>query len=234
VFLRDASVKNTDTTVDGFHQPMRVAGLVYGNLDELQWGRAEQAADYFDVKGEVEALLAPIQATFEPANHPSMHPGRCARVLVNGQEVGFIGEMHPKWVQSYELGKGGKTAKAPVLFELELDALLQRSVPVAQPVLKTQDVERDIAILVAEKVTHAKVMEAIATVPLNGLTRAVTLFDIYRPKVTGGDIAADEKSLAVRLTYNSQDATLNDEMIEAAVNAVLDSLKSQVGARLRG
>jgi phenylalanyl-tRNA synthetase beta chain len=234
VFLRDASVKNTDTTVDGFHQPMRVAGLVYGNLDELQWGRAEQAADYFDVKGEVEALLAPIQATFQPANHPSMHPGRCARVLVKGQEIGYIGEMHPKWVQSYELGKGGKTAKAPVLFELELDALLQRSVPVAQPVLKTQDVERDIAILVAEKVTHATVMEAIATVPLNGLTRSATLFDIYRPKVTGSDIAADEKSLAVRLTFNSQDATLNDEMIEAAVNAVLDSLKSQVGARLRG
>ena len=68
------AVKNTDTTVEGFHQPMRVAGLVYGNLDELQWGRAEQAADYFDVKGEVEALLAPIQATFEPAQHPTHAP----------------------------------------------------------------------------------------------------------------------------------------------------------------
>ncbi len=239
VFLRDASVKNTDTTVDGFHQPMRVAGLVYGNLDELQWGRAEQAADYFDVKGEVEALLAPLQATFEPAQHPSMHPGRCARVLVNGQEIGFIGEMHPKWVQSYELGKGGKTTKAPVLFELELDALLQRSVPVAQPVLKTQDVERDIAILVAEKVTFAEVMAAIASVPLSGLTRSATLFDIYRPKAASVElgsnaITADEKSLALRLTFNSQDATLNDEVIEAAVNAVLSQLKSQVGARLRG
>jgi phenylalanyl-tRNA synthetase beta chain len=212
---------------------MRVAGLVYGNLDELQWGRAEQAADYFDVKGEVEALLVPIQATFEPAQHPSMHPGRCARVLVSGQEIGYIGEMHPKWVQSYELGKGGKTAKAPILFELELDALLQRPVPVAQPVLKTQDVERDIAILVAEKITHAAVTAAIAAVPLNGLTRSATLFDIYRPKVTGGDIAADEKSLAVRLTFNAQDATLNDEAIESAVNAVLSQLKSQVGARLR-
>ena len=239
VFLRDASVKNTDTTVDGFHQPMRVAGLVYGSLDELQWGRAEQAADYFDVKGEVEALLAPLQATFEPAQHPSMHPGRCARVLVNGQEIGYIGEMHPKWVQSYELGKGGKTAKAPVLFELELDALLQRSVPVAQPVLKTQDVERDIAILVAEKVTFAEVMAAIASVPLSGLTRSATLFDIYRPKAASVElgsnaIAADEKSLALRLTFNSQDATLNDEAIEAAVNAVLSLLKSQVDARLRG
>jgi phenylalanyl-tRNA synthetase beta chain len=234
VFLRDASVKNTDTTVDGFHQPMRVAGLVYGQLDELQWGRAEQAADYFDVKGEVEALLAPVQATFEPANHPAMHPGRCARVLVNGLEIGFLGEMHPKWVQSYELAKSGKGGKAPILFELELDALLQRTVPVAQPVLKTQDVERDIAILVAEKTTHAAVTAAIAAAPLNGLTRSATLFDIYRPKLSGSDIAAGEKSLAIRLTFNSQDATLNDEAIEAAVNAVLDQLKSQVGARLRG
>ncbi|MEY3782471.1 MAG: hypothetical protein RIS97_649, partial [Pseudomonadota bacterium] len=233
VFLRDSSVKNTDTTVDGFHQPMRVAGLVYGNLDELQWGRAEQAADYFDVKGEVEALLAPLKATFEPAQHPSMHPGRCARVLLNGQEIGFIGEMHPKWVQSYELAKSGKGGKAPILFELELDALLQRPVPVAQPVLKTQDVERDIAMLVAEKVTHAAVVAAIAAVPLNGLTRTATLFDIYRPKVAGGDIAVDEKSLAVRLTFNSQDATLNDEVIEAAVNAVVEQLTCQVGARLR-
>ena len=120
------------------------------------------------------------------------------------------------------------------MFELELDALLQRSVPVAQTVLKTQDVERDIAILVAEKVTHAEVMAAIAAGPLNGLTRSATMFDIYRPKIAGGDIAADEKSLAVRLTFNSQDATLNDEVIEAAVNAVLGQLKSQVGARLRG
>ena len=234
VFLRDASVKNTDTMVEGFHQPMRVAGLVYGNLDELQWGRAEQAADYFDVKGEVEALLAPLQATFVPAQHPSMHPGRCARVLVNGQEIGFLGEMHPKWVQSYELGKGGKTIKAPILFELELDALLQRAVPVAQPVLKMQDVERDIAILVSEKVTHAAVMASINAVPLQGLTRSATLFDIYRPKVVGGDIAADEKSVAVRLTFNSQNATLNDEAIDVAVASVLKQLAAQVGARLRG
>jgi phenylalanyl-tRNA synthetase beta chain len=234
VFLRDANVKNTDTTVDGFHQPMRVAGLVYGNLDELQWGRAEQAADYFDVKGEVEALLAPMQATFEPAQHPSMHPGRCARVLVNGKEIGYIGEMHPKWVQSYELAKSGKGGKAPILFELELDALLQRGVPVAQTVLKTQDIERDIAVVVAENVTHAAVMAAINAVSLQGLTRSATLFDIYRPKIAGADIAADEKSLAVRLTFNSQDATLNDEVIDAAVASVLSQLAAQVGARLRG
>ncbi len=234
VFLRDASVKNTDTTVDGFHQPMRVAGLAYGNVDELQWGRAEQGVDYFDVKGEVEALLAPIQATFEPATHPCMHPGRCARVLVDGREMGYLGELHPQWHQSYELSKNSKGAKAPILFELELDALLQRTVPVAQAVSKQQDVERDIAVLVSEKVTHGDVMRAISTVPTQGLTRQAVLFDIYRPKTLGGDIAADEKSLAVRLTFNSVDATLGEETIEAAVQAVISQLKTQFGARMRG
>ena len=234
VFLRDASVKNTDSTVDGFNQPMRVAGLVYGHLDEMQWGRTEQAADYFDVKGELESLLAPVQATFEPATHPAMHPGRCARVLVNGREVGYLGELHPQWRQSYELDKGPKGTKAPILFEVELDALLQRNVPVAQAVFKQQDVERDIAVLVAEKVTHADIMRAIAVVPTNGLTRNAVLFDIYRPKLAGGDVLATEKSLAVRLTFNSLDATLNDDAIDLAVQAVVQQLASQVGAKLRG
>ena len=237
VFLRDASVKNTDSTVEGFHQPMRVAGLVYGPLDELQWGRAEQAADYFDVKGEVEALLAPTRATFEPASHPAMHPGRCARVLVEGRDIGYLGELHPQWVQSYELSKTAKGGKAPILFELELDALLQRSVPVAKAISKQQDVERDIAVVVAEKVTYAEVMAAIAAVSVQGLspelTRKAVLFDIYRPKMSGGDIAADEKSLAVRLTFNSLDATLNEETIDTTVNAVVNQLKAQLGARQR-
>lgn len=234
VFLRDASVKNTDTTVDGFHQPMRVAGLVYGHVDELQWGRTEQGADYFDVKGEVEALLAPIQAVFEPATHPCMHPGRCARVLVDGREIGYLGELHPQWYQSYELSKNSKGTRSPILFELELDALLQRTVPVAQAVLKQQDVERDIAVLVSEKITHADVMHAIAAVPTQGLTRHAVLFDIYRPKTVGGDIAVDEKSLAVRLTFNSVDATLGEEAIDGAVQSVVNQLKTQLGARLRG
>lgn len=230
VFLRDANVKNTDVTVEGFHQPMRVAGLVYGSVDELQWGRAEQSADFYDVKGEVEALLAPVKATFEPASHSAMHPGRCARVLVDGREIGYLGELHPQWRQSYDLAK---LAKAPVLFELELDALLQRPVPVTRPVWKQQDVERDVAVLVSEKVTHADLMNAISSVPTHGLTRQAVLFDIYRPKTPGGDITADEKSLAVRLTFNSEDATLGEETIDAAVQAVVNQFKTQLGARMR-
>jgi phenylalanyl-tRNA synthetase beta chain len=236
VFLRDAAVKNTDTTVEGFHQPMRVAGMVCGSMDVLQWGRKEQGADFFEVKGDVEALLAPLRATFEPAEHPAMHPGRCAKVMLHGQAIGFVGELHPRWRQGYEL------MQAPVMFELELDAVLQREVPAFKAVAKHQPVERDIAVIVAESVSHAALMQAVWSAPTQGLLREAVLFDVYRAKPqkaadsvssASGGLAADEKSLAVRLTLNSEQATLTEEQIEAAVQAVVDGLVSGLGARQR-
>src|SRR3990167_1345578 len=231
VFLRDASVQNTDTTVEGFHQPMRVAGLACGSTDMLQWGRKEQAIDFYDVKGDVEALLAPLQPSFEPASHPAMHPGRCARVLLDGRAIGFVGELHPQWRQSWEL------PQVPVLFELELDAVLRRAVPRFAPVHKHQAVERDLAVVVAEKVTHADFMDAIHAALPATLLRGAVLFDVYRPKVakdgsvTGG-LALGEKSLAVRLTLGGE-ATLTDAEIDAAVQSVLARLAEQTGAKLR-
>jgi phenylalanyl-tRNA synthetase beta chain len=231
VFLRDASIKNTDTTVEGFHQPMRVAGMVCGSLDVLQWGRKEQDADFFDVKGDVEALLAPYKPTFAPAEHPAMHPGRCARVTLDNVAIGFVGELHPRWRQAYDL------AQAPIMFELELDAVLQRAVPVFKVVLKHQAVERDIAVLVQEKVTHAALMEAVRSAPTAGLLRDATLFDVYRPKSAkdsdGAAVPSFEKSLAVRLTLNSEDVTLTEEQIDTAVQAVVSSLTTTLGARQR-
>lgn len=231
VFLRDTSVKNTDSTVEGFHQPMRVAGIVCGSADALQWGRKEQGADFFDVKGDVEALLAPRKPTFTPAEHPAMHPGRCASVLLGGVAIGFVGELHPKWRQAYDL------AQAPVMFELELDAVLEREVPVFKAVAKHQAVERDIAVMVNETVTHAALMSAVWAAPTAGLLRDATLFDLYRPKPAkdpdGVAVPSHEKSMAVRLTLNSDDATLTEELIDNAVQAVVSSLVAMLGARQR-
>jgi phenylalanyl-tRNA synthetase beta chain len=229
VFLRDAAVKNTDTTVEGFHQPMRVAGLAYGASDVLQWGEGARTVDFYDIKGDVQALLAPLQPEFEPAEHPAMHPGRCARVLLGGQSIGFVGELHPQWRQAYEL------AQAPVMFELELDAVLQREVPAFSTVAKFQSVQRDIAVIVAERVTHAELMKAIQQAPVQGLLRDALLFDVYRAKANSSNtgLAAGEKSLAVRLTLNSETATLTEEQIEAAVQTVLSELVDKLGARLR-
>jgi phenylalanyl-tRNA synthetase beta chain len=235
VFLRDASVANTDTTVQGFHQPMRVAGVAYGANDVLQWGRKEQGIDFFDVKGDVEALLAPLRATFEPAAHPAMHPGRCARVVIEGRPVGYVGELHPQWRQSWDL------PQAPVMFELELDAALQRVVPSFKAVAKHQAVERDLAVVVAERVTHSDVMAAVQAAVPAAMLRSAVLFDVYRPKPArpgeeapaGGAVAAGEKSLAVRLTLGSDEASLTEAEIEAAVQAVVGQLMARTGARLR-
>ena len=230
VFLRDASVKNTDTSVEGFNQPMRVAGLASGSVDTLQWGRKEQGADFFDVKGDVEALLAPLNAHFVPGIHPSMHPGRCAQVLLNDQPIGFVGELHPQWRQTFDL------AVAPIVFELDLDAVLQRRVAVFQPVAKFQPVQRDIAVVVADDVTHTALMATIWAAPNAGLLRDAQLFDVYRPKVAKDALPAEnfaDRSLAVRLTLNSDETTLSEEQIEGVVKAVVDQLTVSVGARQR-
>jgi phenylalanyl-tRNA synthetase beta chain len=230
VFLRDATVKSTDATVEGFDQPMRIAGLVSGSADVLQWGRKEQGADFFDAKGDVEALLAPLKAEFSPGEHPAMHPGRCAQVVLGGQVIGHVGELHPKWRQAYEL------ATAPIVFELALDAVLARPVPVFKPVAKFQSVQRDIAVVVADNVTHSALMAAVWAAPTAGLLRDAQLFDVYRPKLAKDAPAIEggtDRSLAVRLTLNSEESTLSEEQIEAVVKAVVGQLVSAVGARQR-
>jgi phenylalanyl-tRNA synthetase beta chain len=230
VFLRDARVENTDTTVQGFDQPMRVAGLACGGTDTLQWGRKDQDVDFFDVKGDVEALLAPRKATFSASAHPAMHPGRCASVFVDGKAIGHMGELHPQWCQSYEL------SCAPVVFELDLEAVLKRDVPEFKPVAKFQPVGRDIAVVVHDSVKHADLMAAVWSAPSQGLLRDTQLFDVYRPKV-GKDATpeqgAPERSLALRLTLGSDTATLTEEQIDAAVAAVIAQLATSLGARQR-
>jgi phenylalanyl-tRNA synthetase beta chain len=229
VFLRNATVKDSDTTVEGFDQPMRVAAMAWGPVEPLGWQGKARQVDFFDVKGDVEALLAPRKAEFLAAEHPALHPGRSAQVVLDGVVIGHVGELHPRWRQAWDL------PQAPVVFELALDAVTARVVPVAEGVAKHQPVERDIAVIVAESVTHAQLMQAIHAAPTEGLLQGAVLFDIYRPKAdaAGGSLAVGEKSLAVRLTLGAADATLTDAQIDAAMNAVLAHLASQVSARLR-
>ena len=228
VFRRDATVATTDTTVRGIHQPMRVAGLAYGDVDGLQWGRKGPGSDFFDVKGDVEILLTPRKPEFVASEHPAMHPGRCARIVIDGKDAGVIGELHPRWRQQWEF------AHAPVMFELDLDVVQHRPLPAFEPVPRFQSAERDIAAIVKDKVTHAELMAAIHAAGTNGLLRDVLLFDVYKPKQAAGGVAADEKSMAVRLTLGSAEATLTDEQIDGAVQAVIDSIAARLGGRLRG
>ena len=233
VFTKNPQVQDTDSTVAGFDQPMHLAGLVSGSLAPTQWSLKDQAADFFDVKADVEALLAPLQARFESAQHPAMHPGRCARIVLEGQVVGHVGELHPKWRQSY-----GLNATA-VMFEVQLNAVLHRQVPQFAEISKHQPVERDLAVVVKDVVTHAELMAAIASTPYQHVLKETLLFDIYKPapsaqpQATGG-LQAGEKSMAIRLKLQAQDQTLTEDQIEGVVRAVIQQLEAQTGARLRG
>ena len=230
VFLRDAESRNTDTTVAGYDQPMRVAGLAYGSRTAPSWNQPEKAATFFDIKADIAALLAPLQATYAAAMHPAMHPGRCASVSVGHKTIGFLGELHPQWRQSYEF------SQAPILFELDLDAVLTRQVPAYKTVGKLQPVERDVAVIVPESVTHAELMAVIFAAATNGLLKDAVLFDIYRPKpdvIGQAGMQIGEKSLAVRLVLSSQTTTLTEDMIEAATQAVVKHLQATLNARLR-
>lgn len=235
VFLRDASVSNSDTTVEGFAQPPRAAGLAWGLADRQQWGLAARPVDFFDVKGDVEALLAPRAVVFEPiSTHPALHPGRAARVLVEGQPIGVVGELHPRWRQRWAL------SSAPVVFELDMVAVMERQVPVASAVARHQAVDRDLALIVPEATTHAALMQAIHAAQAPWLADA-WLFDVYRPQAArgakGGDAAATwlgehEKSLAVTLRFQAE-ASLTDAQVDQSVATVLAELQQRLGARLR-
>ncbi|MEO9148063.1 MAG: phenylalanine--tRNA ligase subunit beta [Burkholderiaceae bacterium] len=231
VFLRNPQRVGSDQHVAGFDQPMRVAGLAWGPVEPLQWTAKPRQVDFFDVKGEVEALLAPRIATFEPATHPALHPGRCASVRVGDAVIGIVGELHPKWRQQYEL------THAPVLFELDLQAVLQSPVPQFEPVARRQAVERDIAVIVPEHTTHQAVMHTINESEARILPVSAQLFDVYRSQgdATASTPGAGEKSIAVRLTFLSADdeQALDDARIDEAVRALVEALQSQVKARLR-
>ena len=222
VYQRNALATDGEVSVAGLDQPMRVAALAYGSAVTMQWGTPERMVDFFDAKGDVESLLAPLHVRFAAAEHPALHPGRSARVYVREQAIGWVGELHPHWCQGYEL------PHAPVVFELDLDALLERPLPTATLLPRLQSVLRDVALVVGEGVTHEALIAALKD-DASGLVRAAHLFDLYKPKAAEGH----ERSMAVRLELRDDEATLTDERIDAVMQQAIERAKTRLGARLR-
>ncbi len=226
VYVRDDRTEAGDARVAGLGQPLKLAGLAFGAADPLQWGTVERAADFFDVKGDIEALFAAGDLRFVPAAFPALHPGRSAAIERDGERIGFVGELHPRWRQAYELPGN------PIVFELDAQALARQTVPTYSPLPKQQPAFRDVAVIAAKAVTHDAILAAVQA-GSSGVVRATTLFDVYEPKSPVAGIAAGERSLALRLELRDDALTLTDERIEHVVATVVATLESRLGVRLR-
>jgi phenylalanyl-tRNA synthetase beta chain len=232
VFLHDPAIKAGELAIEGFAQPKMFGGLAYGPALDEQWGAPSRTVDFFDVKGDVEALFAPVVPRFVKAEHPALHPGRSARIEIDGRVAGWIGELHPRWLQKYDL------PNAPILFEIEADALIQRALPVPSEVSKFPPVRRDIAIVVDQKVEAQTLLDELKNAQSEPACKhvvKVALFDEFRPKSsTSGGLGEHEKSLAFRVTLQDTGGTLQDETVEVAIKTLVDRLARVHGARLRG
>jgi len=227
VFHRNPAAKDGPLSIAGFDQPKRVAAIAYGPAADEQWGMPTRAVDYFDVKGDLEALFAPRTLRFSKLEHPALHPGRSAQVELDGRVIGFIGELHPRWLQKYDL------PQAPVLFEVDAEALRERIVPTYTEISKFPGATRDLALVVKQDVPAQALLDAfkaeLASNANGKLVQAVVLFDEYR----GKGLEQDEKSLAFRFGLQDTQSTLQDDAVEAIMAALAQAAVQQHGARMR-
>jgi phenylalanyl-tRNA synthetase beta chain len=203
-------------------QPERVAGIAYGPRHPEQWSEKGNGVDFFDLKGDLEALAGGAGLEFRAGTHPACHPGRCAIVYGNGRVAGVVGELHPRLQQRYEL------AVAPVLFEIDSEFLLQGQSPRFAGISRMPVVRRDLAVLVADALPVGDILAAVRA-RLPAPVREFELFDQYR----GKGIDTGKKSLAFRVVMQDTDRTLTDAEVEGIVASIREQLVQQFQAQAR-
>jgi len=204
-----------------YAQDERLAALAYGGALSEQWGAPARNVDFYDLKGDVEALFAPRSLSFQAAIHPASHPGRSARILLDGRAIGWIGELHPQWQQQYDL------PQAVLWFEIELAALTQGSVPKLVDISRFPPVRRDIAVLVDENVTAQSLLDVMSAEKAPKVVE-LALFDVYR----GKGVEQSKKSLAFRVLLQDTQKTLTDNEIEENMARLVAAVQ-RLGAQLR-
>ncbi|NMM36300.1 MAG: phenylalanine--tRNA ligase subunit beta [Glaciimonas sp.] len=227
VYLRNSAVQDGGLSVAGYEQPKRVAALAYGLVIDEQWGQASRNVDYFDLKADLEAILSPRIARFVNAVHPALHPGRSAQIELDGKIIGYLGELHPRWQQKYEL------PLAPIVFELDADVLQLRKLPLYSETSKFPAVTRDLALVVKNHVIAQDILDVfnakITADSACSIAQAIVLFDEYR----GKGLENNEKSLAFRFTLQDTQSTLKDDRIDAAMTAFVAAAKEKHDVKLR-
>ncbi len=213
-------------TPQGLQQQPMIAGVATGSRWPEQWGVINQPLDFFDLKADVEALLTPsshlANLQYQPALHPALHPGQAAVIYRGEEEVGVLGALHPEIIQRLDL-------LPPVyLFELQLDLLLNYTLPKFKAVSKYPSVRRDIAILINAQTSAEQVISCIRNRASDCLME-LNLFDVYQ----GETIPPGKKSLAISLLFQAASRNLRESEVETEVQEVLNTLEQSLGAQLR-
>jgi phenylalanyl-tRNA synthetase beta chain len=215
-----------ETAENGVRQEQMFAGVVTGQRNEEHWDMEKSAIDFFDVKSDVEALLAlTVDASsyeFSQDEIAALHPGQTAAIHKNGVLVGHVGTLHPELER--KLGLNGRT----FIFELLLSEISTQKIPEAGDISRFPANRRDIAVIVEEKINAKNVLQLIEKVGGNYLVD-LNLFDVYR----GNGIDEGFKSLAIAMTLQDCDKTLEEKDINEVVERVVDTLETELNASLR-
>jgi phenylalanyl-tRNA synthetase beta chain len=212
--------------VKGLRQEAMLAGLIYGSRLPEVWANAAEPVDFFDIKGDLESVLAVTgnskNFSFQAGEHSALHPGQTAAIFLNGELQGHVGALHPTLQQQLDIPKN------VFLFELKLSAVTQAGVPAFANLSRFPEVRRDLAILIDREVAAKTLMEAVSAAAGEHLTD-LKVFDVYM----GKGIDPHRKSIALGLTFQHPSRTLNEDEINASIDAVIKSLEAKFAATLR-
>ena len=211
---------------DGLRQERMLAGVVSGTVNVELWSHIKKDIDFFDIKGNIERVVALLGASdrvgYKSSAHPALHPGQTAEMEMNGQSVGWIGALHPNLLA--DLGLVG-----PVyLFEICLEQLGEGRLPAFAELSRFPEVRRDIAVLCGRDVPAADILASVREIAGTEL-RDCRLFDVYE----GQGVASGQRSLAIGMIWQHPERTLQEDEVQARVDAVVDRLKTRFGVSLR-
>ena len=203
-----------------------IAGLAIGDRTPEHWEGAGNSADLFDIKADIEALFALTGAadefSFTAAEHPALRPGRATRIDRSGQQVGWLGELHPGIVADFEL------QQVPLLFEISVAPALAANRPVYSEISRFPAVRRDVAVVVNQAVPVAEIEAAVKKVAAPVL-RELTIFDVY----SGKGIETGRKSVGLGLILQKTSRTLTDAEVGGVIDTVTECLADKFEAKIR-
>ncbi len=212
-------------TADGLVQRKKIAGVITGNLHAEKWNSASEKVDFFDIKGDVEALLAPATGQnfeFAASDHAALHPGQSANILSDGKTVGVCGALHPAIEKKLDLDQ------QVFVFELDIDLISQKKLPEYTKLSPYPSIRRDLALLVDRKVNYSQISKVLNKLNIKELIDSF-VFDVY----SGVNIDFAQKSIALSLIFQDFSRTLEEQEISGHVGKIMDALEKETGAVLR-